>query len=148
MVFNLGFIFLRISRFTVLIVVAQKWFRFPAVPISEDFDHFLLMFIFQPQICHEFERFSTYLPDTKVVVSYGGVNIKIPNELLKNECPHVVLGTPGRYLHRPGSARNSCKMFQGIGSFNIIGSHVLRPWSWCCLFWSNLVTVRFISLSG
>ncbi|KAI3922796.1 hypothetical protein MKW98_006927 [Papaver atlanticum] len=54
-------------------------------------------------ICHEFERFSTYLPDTKVVVSYGGVNIKIPNELLKNECPHVVLGTPGRYLHRPGT---------------------------------------------
>ncbi|GLT71723.1 hypothetical protein SLA2020_437210 [Shorea laevis] len=28
------------------------------------------------QICHEFERFSTYLPDIKVAVFYGGVNIK------------------------------------------------------------------------
>ncbi|RZC81551.1 hypothetical protein C5167_044120 [Papaver somniferum] len=50
------------------------------------------------QICHEFERFSTYLPDIKVAVFYGGVNIKTHKELLKNECPHVVVGTPGRIL--------------------------------------------------
>ncbi|KAJ1429123.1 RNA helicase, DEAD-box type, Q motif [Sesbania bispinosa] len=50
------------------------------------------------QICHEFERFSTYLPDIKVVVFYGGVNIKVHKELLKNECPHIVVGTPGRIL--------------------------------------------------
>ncbi|KAG5601539.1 hypothetical protein H5410_032909 [Solanum commersonii] len=50
------------------------------------------------QICHEFERFSTYLPDIKVAVFYGGVNIKLHKELLKNECPHVVVGTPGRVL--------------------------------------------------
>lgn len=50
------------------------------------------------QICHEFERFSTYLPDIKVAVFYGGVNIKIHKDLLKNECPHVVVGTPGRIL--------------------------------------------------
>ncbi|KAI3936676.1 hypothetical protein MKX01_034105 [Papaver californicum] len=50
------------------------------------------------QICHEFERFSTYLPDIKVAVFYGGVNIKTYKELLKNECPHVVVGTPGRIL--------------------------------------------------
>ncbi|GAV66020.1 LOW QUALITY PROTEIN: DEAD domain-containing protein/Helicase_C domain-containing protein, partial [Cephalotus follicularis] len=50
------------------------------------------------QICHEFERFSTYLPDTKVAVFYGGVNIKVHKELLKNECPHIVVGTPGRIL--------------------------------------------------
>ncbi|CAN1169259.1 DEAD-box ATP-dependent RNA helicase 56 [Linum perenne] len=50
------------------------------------------------QICHEFERFSTYLPDTKVAVFYGGVNIKTHKDLLKNECPHVVVGTPGRIL--------------------------------------------------
>ncbi|GKD51498.1 DEAD-box ATP-dependent RNA helicase 56 isoform X1, partial [Tanacetum coccineum] len=49
-------------------------------------------------ICHEFERFSTYLTDIKVAVFYGGVNIKIHKELLKNECPHVVVGTPGRIL--------------------------------------------------
>ncbi|GER35353.1 ATP-dependent RNA helicase SUB2 [Striga asiatica] len=49
-------------------------------------------------ICHEFERFSTYLPDIKVAVFYGGVNIKIHKDLLKNECPHIVVGTPGRIL--------------------------------------------------
>ncbi|KAI3995147.1 hypothetical protein MKX01_031949 [Papaver californicum] len=37
------------------------------------------------QICHDFERFSTYLPDIKVVVFYGG-------------SPHFVVGTPGRIL--------------------------------------------------
>ncbi|XP_047965747.1 DEAD-box ATP-dependent RNA helicase 15-like [Salvia hispanica] len=35
------------------------------------------------QICHEFERFSTYLPDIKVAVFYGGVNIKIHKDLLE-----------------------------------------------------------------
>ncbi|KAL8537508.1 hypothetical protein ACS0TY_012582 [Phlomoides rotata] len=50
------------------------------------------------QICNEFERFSTYLPDVKVTVFYGGVNIKIHKDLLKNECPHIVVGTPGRIL--------------------------------------------------
>ncbi|KAF5936208.1 hypothetical protein HYC85_027337 [Camellia sinensis] len=49
-------------------------------------------------ICHEFERFSTYLPDIKVAVFYGGVSIKIHKDLLKNECPHIVVGTPGRIL--------------------------------------------------
>ncbi|KAG6413307.1 hypothetical protein SASPL_126016 [Salvia splendens] len=50
------------------------------------------------QICNEFERFSTYLPDLKVAVFYGGVNIKTHKDLLKNECPHIVVGTPGRIL--------------------------------------------------
>ncbi|KAF6156647.1 hypothetical protein GIB67_017783 [Kingdonia uniflora] len=50
------------------------------------------------QICHEFERFSTYLPDLKVAVFYGGVHIKNHKDLLKNECPHIVVGTPGRIL--------------------------------------------------
>lgn len=50
------------------------------------------------QICHEFERFSTYLPDLKVAVFYGGVTIKNHKDLLKNECPHIVVGTPGRIL--------------------------------------------------
>ncbi|KAI3997619.1 hypothetical protein MKX01_011036 [Papaver californicum] len=52
----------------------------------------------KPHICHEFERFSTYLPDIKVVVFYGGVNIKTHKGLLKNESPHVVVGTPRRIL--------------------------------------------------
>ncbi|XP_022639103.1 DEAD-box ATP-dependent RNA helicase 56-like [Vigna radiata var. radiata] len=50
------------------------------------------------QICHEFERFNTYLPDIKAVVFYGGFNIKVHKELLKNECPHIFVGTPGRIL--------------------------------------------------
>ncbi|XP_041022759.1 DEAD-box ATP-dependent RNA helicase 15-like [Juglans microcarpa x Juglans regia] len=50
------------------------------------------------QICHEFERFSKHLPDLKVAVFYGGVNIKVHKDLLKNECPHIVVGTPGRIL--------------------------------------------------
>ncbi|KAG8388279.1 hypothetical protein BUALT_Bualt02G0109100 [Buddleja alternifolia] len=50
------------------------------------------------QICNEFERFSTYLPDVKVAVFYGGVSIKTHKDLLKNECPHIVVGTPGRIL--------------------------------------------------
>ncbi|KAI5411955.1 DEAD-box ATP-dependent RNA helicase 15 [Lathyrus oleraceus] len=50
------------------------------------------------QICHEFERFSTYLTDLKVDVFYVGVNIKVHKDLLKNECPQFVVGTPGRIL--------------------------------------------------
>eukprot|EP00252_Welwitschia_mirabilis_P017912 TRINITY_DN3992_c0_g2_i3.p1 TRINITY_DN3992_c0_g2~~TRINITY_DN3992_c0_g2_i3.p1 ORF type:complete len:275 (-),score=60.89 TRINITY_DN3992_c0_g2_i3:216-1040(-) len=50
------------------------------------------------QICNEFERFTTYLPDLKVAVFYGGVHIKHNKALLKNECPHIVVGTPGRIL--------------------------------------------------
>uniref|UniRef100_A0A7N0V0U1 RNA helicase n=1 Tax=Kalanchoe fedtschenkoi TaxID=63787 RepID=A0A7N0V0U1_KALFE len=36
--------------------------------------------------------------DIKVAVFYGGVNIKVHKDMLKNECPHVVVGTPGRIL--------------------------------------------------
>lgn len=50
------------------------------------------------QICHEFERFSTYLPEIKVAVFYGGVHIGKHKDILKNECPHIVVGTPGRIL--------------------------------------------------
>ncbi|GHP12011.1 DEAD-box ATP-dependent RNA helicase 15 [Pycnococcus provasolii] len=48
------------------------------------------------QICHEFERFSVYRPDTKVGVIFGGVNVKQQKEMLEKECPHVIVGTPGR----------------------------------------------------
>ncbi|XP_022889693.1 DEAD-box ATP-dependent RNA helicase 56-like [Olea europaea var. sylvestris] len=50
------------------------------------------------QICHEFERFITYLPEIKVAVFHGGVNIKIHRDLLKKKCPHIAVGTPGRIL--------------------------------------------------
>lgn len=38
------------------------------------------------------------MPDIRVAVFYGGVGIKIHKDLLKNECPHIVVGTPGRIL--------------------------------------------------
>lgn len=50
------------------------------------------------QISHEYERFSKYLPSIKTAVFYGGVNIKQNREILKNDNPHIVVGTPGRIL--------------------------------------------------
>jgi len=50
------------------------------------------------QICHEFERFSNYMPSIKVRVFYGGINIKNHITMLKTEVPHVIVGTPGRVL--------------------------------------------------
>jgi ATP-dependent RNA helicase UAP56/SUB2 len=50
------------------------------------------------QICHEFDRFKKYLPAIKTAVFYGGVPVQENRELLKNETPHIVIGTPGRIL--------------------------------------------------
>lgn len=50
------------------------------------------------QISHEYARFSKYLPDVKTAVFYGGVPIKSNREILKNDSPHIVVGTPGRIL--------------------------------------------------
>lgn len=50
------------------------------------------------QIAHEYERFSKYLPSVKTAVFYGGVSVKANREILKNDCPHIVVGTPGRIL--------------------------------------------------
>merc|ERR1711865_714904 len=48
------------------------------------------------QINNEFERFSRYLPDVKVKVFYGGVPVPEHKRILKSECPHIIVGTPGR----------------------------------------------------
>ena len=93
-------------------------------------DSFLPFLLFL-QICHEFERFSTYLPDIKVSVFYGGVNIKTHKDLLKNECPHVVVGTPGRIL---GLARDKDLNLKSVRHFildecdKMLDS--LGKWSW------------------
>ena len=77
------------------------------------------------QICNEFERFSRYvrtddaegaclkgspharfmpgllraqLPDIKTKVFYGGVPVAEHKRILKSECPHIIVGTPGRML--------------------------------------------------
>ena len=50
------------------------------------------------QIKNEYARFSKYMPDVKTSVFYGGVSIKQNHETLKSDCPHIVVGTPGRVL--------------------------------------------------
>jgi len=50
------------------------------------------------QICNEFERFSRYLPDVKTKVFFGGVPVTEHKRILKSECPHIIVGTPGRVL--------------------------------------------------
>lgn len=50
------------------------------------------------QIKNEYARFSKYTPDVKTAVFFGGVSIKQDQETLKNNTPHMVVGTPGRIL--------------------------------------------------
>jgi superfamily II DNA/RNA helicase len=51
------------------------------------------------QICSEFNRFKTGFPNITTQVFYGGVQIKVHTEQLKNEkIPDIVIGTPGRIL--------------------------------------------------
>merc|ERR1719354_1002269 len=50
------------------------------------------------QISKEYERFSKFLPNAKVGVFFGGLSITKDEQVLKNNCPHIVVGTPGRIL--------------------------------------------------
>jgi len=50
------------------------------------------------QITQEFERFSKYMPDVKVKCFYGGINVRDHKKALKEDSPHIVVGTPGRIL--------------------------------------------------
>merc|ERR1711904_698770 len=50
------------------------------------------------QIKHEFSRFAKYFADVKTGVVYDGVPIAQDKEMLKTECPHILIGTPGRLL--------------------------------------------------
>ena len=50
------------------------------------------------QISKEYERFSKYMTTIKVGVFFGGLAIAKDEEVLKHNCPHVVVGTPGRLL--------------------------------------------------
>ncbi|CAG0917507.1 unnamed protein product [Notodromas monacha] len=50
------------------------------------------------QIAKEYERFSKYIPSCKVGVFFGGVNISKDEDALRSNCPHIVVGTPGRIL--------------------------------------------------
>ncbi|GAB1604958.1 spliceosome RNA helicase DDX39B [Argonauta hians] len=50
------------------------------------------------QISKEYERFSKYMNNVKIAVFFGGLPIKKDEEVLKKNCPHIVVGTPGRIL--------------------------------------------------
>lgn len=50
------------------------------------------------QISKEYERFSKYMSNVKIAVFFGGMQIQKDEQVLKNNCPHVVVGTPGRIL--------------------------------------------------
>jgi len=50
------------------------------------------------QICHEFDRFKTYLPNVKTAVMFGGIPIQTNKTTLEKDKPHIVIGTPGRIL--------------------------------------------------
>jgi ATP-dependent RNA helicase UAP56/SUB2 len=51
------------------------------------------------QISKEFNRFAKYLPKVKVGVVYGGVNFSDHKTLIQDDCPSILIGTPGRVLH-------------------------------------------------
>lgn len=50
------------------------------------------------QICHEYERFITYMKNVRVGNFFGGLPIKQQREMVKDatKCPHIIVGTPGR----------------------------------------------------
>merc|ERR1740127_337126 len=50
------------------------------------------------QIKHEFDRFAKYFPDVQTGVVYGGIPIAKDKEMLKDNCPHILIATPGRVL--------------------------------------------------
>ncbi|CAM2101347.1 unnamed protein product [Caretta caretta] len=66
------------------------------------------------QISKEYERFSKYMPSVKVAVFFGGLSIKKDEEVLKKNCPHIVVGTPGRIL---ALARNKSLNLKHIKHF-------------------------------
>jgi superfamily II DNA/RNA helicase len=61
------------------------------------------------QISKEYERFSKYMPATKVAVFFGGTIMKKDEEALKKNCPHIVVGTPGRILALARAAQLNLK---------------------------------------
>merc|ERR1711981_1206447 len=44
------------------------------------------------QIAHEYERFSKYLENVKTAVFFGGLAITKDEQVLKDNCPHIVVG--------------------------------------------------------
>ena len=50
------------------------------------------------QIKQEFDHFAKYFQDVKIGAVYESTPIAKDRNMLKNSCPHVLIGTPGRVL--------------------------------------------------
>ena len=50
------------------------------------------------QIKHEFHRYAKLLQAVKTAVVYGGIPIPKDVEMLKENWPHILIGTPGHVL--------------------------------------------------
>ncbi|XP_060069736.1 spliceosome RNA helicase Ddx39b-like [Ylistrum balloti] len=50
------------------------------------------------QIADDYRKLSRHLNNVKVAVFFGGIPIKRDEEVLSKNCPHIVIGTPGRIL--------------------------------------------------
>merc|ERR1712066_393653 len=50
------------------------------------------------QIKFEFDRFAKYFQGVKTGVVYGVMPIAKDKEMLKDNCPHILIGPPGRVL--------------------------------------------------
>merc|ERR1712242_75818 len=61
------------------------------------------------QISKEYERFSKFMTAIKVGVFFGGMAIAKDEQVLKNNCPHIIVGTPGRILALVKSKKLSLK---------------------------------------
>ena len=84
------------------------------------------------QICREFDRFKKYMPSVKTAVFYGGIPVQQNRDLLKDDCPHIVIGTPGRVLQlvNEGTLKldnikhfvlDECdQMLESLGTFSIL----------------------------
>jgi len=61
------------------------------------------------QISKEYERFSKFVSGIKVGVFFGGLPIAKDEQVLKTNCPHIVVGTPGRILALVKTKKLACK---------------------------------------
>lgn len=67
------------------------------------------------QICHEYDRFTKYMPNVRTRVFYGGIPEKQHKDMLKQEGqPHIAVGTPGRIM---GLARSKALRLDKVKHF-------------------------------
>ncbi|VDO26620.1 unnamed protein product [Brugia timori] len=88
------------------------------------------------QISKEYERFSKYIPGVRIAVFFGGIPIKKDEETLKNNTPHIVVGTPGRTLQlaRQGSLKlKNIKYFVLDECDKMIGDNA------CCITYDEVI---------